>query len=271
MGDTRSTVDTVHDAISLRDAFPRRSGTVRVRHAREDAVKYSRPVWVLMGECARDLPDRFRYGHVHRWFEAHYPDINERTLRVHLIGLTEGPSNPNPYLAKKPPLFRRIEHGEYEVIGRGATDHSKASRSAVVAPPILRRDGDGNAHVLLVGFEEEQRTTPAPARDLYLAPEFESIRGSVTDEELGWFVLSSEYGLLRPDSVVSPYVKRLRAEAAPFRRTWARWVVAKLAAEIDSLDGATVELACAEQFVEPLVELLESAGARVTVHPVAAV
>lgn len=226
---------------------------------RKSRVKYSKPVWELMAECAAQLPDRFRFAQVQRWFEAHYPDINERTLRVHLIGLTEGPSNPNPYLAKKVPLFRRVEHGEYEVIGRVGAD-------APAAPPIRfdERDAERPDHLILIWSEQEQRSTPAPARDLFTSPEFAALRSAADDSGREWFVLTSEYGVLRPETVVAPFTRRMATEKPGFRRSWARWVVSKLASEVDGLEAVVVDIH-ADDDADDLAEVLEILGAQVRV------
>lgn len=215
-------------------------------------MRYSRPVWQLMGDCAQELPDRFRFGHVQRWFETHYPDVNERTLRVHLVGLTEGSNTPNASLAKKPPLFRRVEHGEYAVLARlpAAATPEPADGDAGAGP-------DGG-HVLLVGHDHEQRATPAPARELFTSARFAAARAGAAGP---WFALSAEYGLLAPPVVVSPYARRLGAEPAAFRRAWARWVVAKLAVEIGELAATTVHLDAGDDVLAELVPVLESAGA----------
>lgn len=222
-------------------------------------MKYSRPVWELMGDCAGVLPDTFRFAHVQRWFDAHYPDINERTLRVHLIGLTEGVSNPNPFLAKKPPLFRRIEHGEYEVIGRAV---DIAIPDVVIAPAESSADHQ-RGPVLFVGYEDRQREMPAPARDLFLAAEFVAVRAAADGQRRPWFVITSEYGLIGPDVVVAPYGRRLARERRGFRHAWAQWVVAKAGVELGGLDELGIDIHADPDLVGSVVELLESAGARV--------
>lgn len=224
-----------------------------------------------MGECAQSLPDRFRFSHVQRWFAAYYPDINERTLRVHLIGLTEAENNPNPYLAKKPVLFRRIAHGEYEVIGRGhrTTEPGEPDQAAPhESPPAAEMARPGP--VVLIGYEHAQRTTPGRARDLFTAPEFSVARDRAEANGSPWFALSSEYGLLRPQAVISPYSRRLSGESATFRRAWARWVMAVLDSELDEdLADARIALRLEEDFVEPLSTLLESQGTQLASSVVA--
>ncbi|MCW2748677.1 MAG: hypothetical protein JWP10_1819 [Nocardioidaceae bacterium] len=98
-------------------------------------VKYEKPVWELMGDCALDLPRRFRFNHVRNWFDSHYPNIDDGTLRVHLIGLTETSNNASPFLATKTPLFRRVGHGQYEVIAKAEAEEPAARPTARMANP----------------------------------------------------------------------------------------------------------------------------------------
>lgn len=82
-------------------------------------VKYDRPVWQLMYECAAAMPDPFRYEDVARWFAHAYPDIGQATIRAHLVGLCEGGRPKQPQFAGRAPIFRRVSRGMYEVIPEG--------------------------------------------------------------------------------------------------------------------------------------------------------
>lgn len=81
-------------------------------------MKYDRPVWQIMHECADAMPDVFRYDDVRGWFVRHYPDVNEATIRAHLIGLTEGGRAKHVQFAPRSPVFRRVARGEYSTIPR---------------------------------------------------------------------------------------------------------------------------------------------------------
>lgn len=79
-------------------------------------MKYDRPVWKIMHECADAMPDTLRYEDVRDWFLANYPDVNEATIRAHLIGLTEGGRAKHVQFAHRAPVFKRVTRGQYEPI-----------------------------------------------------------------------------------------------------------------------------------------------------------
>lgn len=79
-------------------------------------MKYDRPVWQIMHSCADAMPHIFRYEDVRNWFAENYPDVNEATIRAHLIGLTEGGRAKHVQFAPRSPVFRRVARGEYTPI-----------------------------------------------------------------------------------------------------------------------------------------------------------
>lgn len=79
-------------------------------------MKYDRPVWQLMYECAATMPAVFRYEDVQAFFAERYPEVGQATIRAHLIGMSEG-GRPKPVqFAGRAPIFRRVTRGAYEVI-----------------------------------------------------------------------------------------------------------------------------------------------------------
>lgn len=86
-------------------------------------MKYDRPVWQIMHQCADAMAateheQPVRYEDVRDWFSAHYPNVHEATIRAHLIGLTEGGRAKHVQFAQRSPVFRRVARGEYAVIPR---------------------------------------------------------------------------------------------------------------------------------------------------------
>ncbi|QGG41799.1 DUF7669 domain-containing protein [Aeromicrobium yanjiei] len=79
-------------------------------------VKYDRPVWQIMHRCADAMPPVFRYEDVRSWFTTNYPEVNEATIRAHLIGLTDGGRAKHVQFAQRSPVFRRVARGEYAPI-----------------------------------------------------------------------------------------------------------------------------------------------------------
>ena len=62
---------------------------------------------------------------------------------------------------------------------------------------------------------------PAPARDLYQSPWFVHARDWIERDGVPWYILSAKYGLVHPDTVISPYDKTLNAMGVNDRRDWA--------------------------------------------------
>ena len=86
-------------------------------------MKYDRPVWQIMHQCADAMAateheQPVRYEDVRDWFSAHYPNVHEATIRAHLIGLTEGGRAKHVQFAQRSPVFRRVARGEYAAIPR---------------------------------------------------------------------------------------------------------------------------------------------------------
>jgi hypothetical protein len=122
-------------------------------------MKYDRPVWQLMYDCAAAMPDPFRYEDVHRWFARHYPQVGQATIRAHLVGMSEGGRPKQPQFAVRAPLFRRVARGEYEVIPEG---ERKLDPDLPDGPPDDGPDGGSPPPSGLDG--------PMPARERALDP-----------------------------------------------------------------------------------------------------
>ena len=73
----------------------------------------------------------------------------------------------------------------------------------------------------LVSCVAKKGEHPAPARDLYLSTWFVLARDWIERDGAPWYILSSKYGLVHPDTVISPYDKTLNAMGVNDRRDWA--------------------------------------------------
>jgi hypothetical protein len=49
---------------------------------------YDRPIWALMHDAAADLAPPYRVSDFVAWFGEHYPQVNAKSVRAHVIGLT---------------------------------------------------------------------------------------------------------------------------------------------------------------------------------------
>lgn len=99
-------------------------------------MKYDRPVWKIMHQCADSMPETFRYEDVRDWFFTYYPKVNEATIRAHLIGLTEGGRAKHVQFAHRSAVFRRVTRGVYAAVpaserGEDPNDPQTSSRVKV--------------------------------------------------------------------------------------------------------------------------------------------
>jgi hypothetical protein len=248
-------------------------------------VKYDRPVWQIMHQCADAMPEVFRYDDVRNWFGENYPDVNEATIRAHLIGLTEGGRAKHVQFAARSPIFRRVARGEYEPIPaseRGEDPNAPAASTSKLKmsgngrgphitaddarPSVLTAD-DAASHVpdvILLGSVGDRVNVPAPAKEIFREVSFQLSR---LDAELSgseWFILSAEHGLVAPNEWISPDSRTLADMEPDYRVVWASWVVARLQSLVGSLEGLHIRVDAPNAFVGPLFSDIQDAGAVVT-------
>lgn len=242
-------------------------------------MKYDKPVWQIMHLCADAMPAVFRYEDVRRWFTSHYPNVNEATIRAHLIGLTEGGRTKHVQFAPRSPVFRRVARGEYEPIA--VAERGEQPNALVSTTPSAASDSAaGQAgrdrprqlvpDVILLGSVGERAAVPAPAKDVFREPSFQLSR---LDAELSgkeWFILSAEHGLVAPHEWISPDSRTLADMDPDYRVVWAAWVVTRLQSLIGDLEGKNVRVNAPDAFIGPLFADLQDAGAVVTSGIVAA-
>jgi hypothetical protein len=106
----------------------------------------------------------------------------------------------------------------------------------------------------LVSCVSMKRPEPSLARDLYLSPWFLKARAYVESTNSPWFILSAEYGLLRPDQIVAPYERTLNTMGIHDRREWARRVLDGLVPQLGGV-GRIIVLAGARyrEFLLPVL------------------
>jgi hypothetical protein len=80
---------------------------------------------------------------------------------------------------------------------------------------------EGNSVCFLVSCVGEKSTTPTKAKDLYISDWFRKARRFVESNDSPWFILSAEYGLVEPETVIAPYEKTLNRMGVAERRAWA--------------------------------------------------
>lgn len=125
-------------------------------------MKYDRPVWQLMYECADAMPDPFRYEDVQSWFARFYPDVGQATIRAHLVGLCEGGRPKQAQFAHRASLFRRVARGRYQVIPAAArvVDPDLPAHHGL-SPEALAQLKDGGVARFAVSAFEDATVVPA--------------------------------------------------------------------------------------------------------------
>jgi hypothetical protein len=243
-------------------------------------VKYDRPVWQIMHECADAMPDRFRYEDVREWFSLHYPDVNDATIRAHMIGLTQGGRAKHVQFAQRSPVFRRVARGEYTSIpldDRGESPSletppvGKAPRKKIekksgkkVGKRSTTDSGRDVPDVVLLGSVGDRVDVPALAKDAFREISFQLSRLDAELSGADLFILSAEHGLLAPDEWMSPDSHTLADMDPDYRAVWASWVVTRLGSLVGSLEGKLVRVDAPDPFTGPLLTDLAEAGAVVS-------
>jgi hypothetical protein len=109
-----------------------------------------------------------------------------------------------------------------------------------------------------------KRSSPAPAKDLYISPLFQKQRVYAEHTGLPWFILSAEHGLVAPDEWLAPYERYLPDCPPSYRRAWGQWVAARLELLQGSISGAAIEIHASSFYASCLTPELHRLGASVT-------
>jgi hypothetical protein len=125
---------------------------------------------------------------------------------------------------------------------------------------------EGAMRIGLVGCVKTKRSSPSPARDLYVSTLFTGRRRYVEQSCDVWFVLSARHGLVPSDERLEPYDETLNDQSAGAKRRWAQAVLAGLDAIGFDYSTTTFEIHAGNEYRSfGLVEGLERRGATVEV------
>lgn len=132
----------------------------------------------------------------------------------------------------------------------------------------MRQDGGvASFDLLLVTCVYEKADGPRKARDLYVSPYFRQLREYAEQSGKPWFIVSAEHGLVHPDEWLTPYERYLPDTPGWYQRAWGAWVVARLRMLAGELDGRTIEIHAAQDYVVRIHPHLHAAGATITLGP----
>lgn len=137
-----------------------------------------------------------------------------------------------------------------------------AAKSIPVKPSKSLKINPGTS-LVLVSCVKSKTAHAAPAKDLYTSALFHGGKALAMSSGAPWFILSSKYGLVKPDEVIQPYEYTLNTLGIAERKAWAKNVLqallpaAKGRKEIIILAGV--------RYREFLIEPLKRAGHEVLI------
>ena len=123
---------------------------------------------------------------------------------------------------------------------------SEAGRRGYQSEPV--------STVYLVSCVSSKRTSPVPAKDLYISDWFQKARAYVESSGMPWFILSAQYGLLAPNECTVPYEKTLNTMSAREREGWADVVIEQMRARLP--DAERVVVLAGERYRQHLLSYL---------------
>ncbi|HRI76968.1 MAG TPA: hypothetical protein PLX33_08270 [Alphaproteobacteria bacterium] len=88
--------------------------------------------------------------------------------------------------------------------------------------------------IVCISCVKLKRQAQCAAKDMYVSPLFRGMfRYAQSLQPRKIFILSAEYGLLKPDDIIMPYEKTLKKMKAEERKDWAKKVLERLQQEAD--------------------------------------
>ena len=120
---------------------------------------------------------------------------------------------------------------------------------------------DLQSSIILVSCVKNKLSRPALARDLYTSTWFRKARDVVEASGARWFILSAQYGLVRPDREIAPYELTLNSLGVAERRAWASKVLQQLLRE--PLNDKRIVMLAGRRYYEFLIEPLQKQGLKV--------
>jgi hypothetical protein len=110
------------------------------------------------------------------------------------------------------------------------------------------------AFISCVGKKKPRR---AKAKDLYQSDWFKKARRYVEQNEMSWYILSAEYGLVHPDDLIDPYEKTLNKMNLNKRKQWAQMISDEI---VENIPPSKIVFFAGWKYREFLSEILRENG-----------
>lgn len=195
-------------------------------------MTHTSPNWMLLKAAAEELTQRglspFTRQQLIAAVQARYPDRAATSLQPMIQGMTVNLKGGAPGGIGKE-VFRSVGRGLFELI---QTDYGAAvAPTEPYSAPILSPSAHASISsesLVLVSCVKSKATRRAPAQDLYTSAWFRKARGYAEAAGGPWFILSAQYGLVAPDTLLEPYELTLNDMGVAERRRWTATVMAQL-------------------------------------------
>lgn len=117
--------------------------------------------------------------------------------------------------------------------------------------------------LVLVSCVKSKGPHAVPARELYTSAWFTKARDLVETSGARWYVLSSLYRLISPETVIEPYDYTLNTLGVRERKIWAKQVLEQLEPQLDGIQR--IVMFAGQRYREFLIQPLERLGITVEV------
>lgn len=128
----------------------------------------------------------------------------------------------------------------------------------------LATDSSSERRLVLVGCVSSKLAQPAPAKDLYTSPLWQKRRAYAEESGMPWGILSAEYGLVDPGTVIEPYDTYMGDQSSEYQRSWSNRTADQILDRVRGLGIAAVEVHAGSSYLEHgLINRLNSADVKV--------
>lgn len=116
---------------------------------------------------------------------------------------------------------------------------------------------------ILVGCVSQKGGVAAPAKELYRSELFRRRRLFAEQSGRAWWILSAEYGLVEPETIIEPYDTRIAALSLAARHELAARVADDLETALGDLQGKRIEIHAGDEYVLAVGPALRKRGGEI--------